>query len=240
MLNGKKILLKLFVRNSRSCRAPESERAGCVGGGDPLVARPGPEPAVHVDGLSNNLFSKHTTHQISLKFLSGRYKHFLNILPGKCCPRTPFPWNCTSCPRCRWTQSCLGGKAEKTKFARVQKEREAGSVQFFLFFFWALKDCFALNPPIKNWICFLDGKFFLFTASACLKLDFLPFLGVHSKHCWFSFLVMHEIWVGVFRPLKEIYEFAFFYLGTFRTYSNTFLSALSALFPRLLRTFFSG
>ena len=49
---------------------------------------------------------------------------------------------------------------------------------------------------------------------------------------------MHEIWVGVFRPLKEIYEFAFFYLGTFRTYSNTFLSALSALFPRLLRTFF--
>ena len=134
-----------------------------------------------------------------------------------------------------------GGENEKkNKFARVQKEREAGSVQFFLFFFWALKDCFALNPPIKNWICFLDGKFFLFTASACLKLDFLPFLGVHSKHCWFSFLVMHEIWVGVFRPLKEIYEFAFFYLGTFRTYSNTSLSALSALFPRLLRTFFSG
>ncbi len=135
MLNGKKILLKLFVRNSRSCRAPESERAGCVGGGDPLVARPGPEPAVHVDGLSNNLFSKHTTHQISLKFLSGRYKHFLNILPGKCCPRTPFPWSCTSCPRCRWTQSCLGGKRKKPNLPGYKRKGKQEVCSFFFSFF---------------------------------------------------------------------------------------------------------
>ena len=150
MLNGKKILLKLFVRNSRSCRAPESERAGCVGGGDPLVARPGPEPAVHVNGLLlNNLFSKHTTHYISLKFSNERFEHFLKILPGKCCPRTPFPWSCTSCPRCRWTQSCLGGKAEKNQICQGTKGKGSRKCAVFSLIFLGIERLF--RPESTNW-----------------------------------------------------------------------------------------
>ncbi len=184
MLNGKKILLKLFVRNSRSCRAPESERAGCVGGGDPLVARPGPEPAVHVNGLLlNNLFSKHTTHYISLKFSNERFEHFLKILPGKCCPRTPFPWSCTSCPRCRWTQSCLGGKAKKkTNLPGYKGKGKQEVCSFFFNFFGHWKVVSPWIHQLKTEFVFLDREKKIFVHGKCLpEIRFSPFFGCAFK-----------------------------------------------------------